>query len=439
MFRFVDLFAGLGGFHVALESLGGTCVFASELDDKLRSLYELNFSILPHGDIRLVDVGAIPKHDVLCAGFPCQSFSKAGSQEGLDCTRNGDLVKFVRAIIEAKEPRVFMLENVPNLLKHAGGKTWRSLHEQFSKDYEVTFEILSPAQFGIPQVRERMFIVGARRDCGGLGMFSFPEPTGETPDLRKILDKKPGEARELSESLVKVIDVWNKFVKAFPVERDLPSFPIWAMEFGATYPTTGLPPMERTLREMRQYRGSFGKPLSKVKTFDELATLLPHHAMGDEPFPQWKQAFIRQNRELWAENQTWILPILEEIQEFPHSMQKLEWNCKGCDRDLWKHVLQVRASGIRAKRATTAPSLIAMTTTQVPIIAWENRYMTPRECAALQSLETLPNLPATPTRAYKALGNAVNARLVRMVAERLLRATDVLCDQDANEGLVQVA
>src|SRR5437867_4038501 len=125
--RFADIFSGLGGFHSALSRLGHTCIFACEIDEDLRNLYKKNFGMEPDGDIRKVKVKEIPAHDILCAGFPCQPFSKAGDQEGLDCPTSGDLIEYAIKIIRYHKPAYFILENVSNLLKHAEGKTWKSI------------------------------------------------------------------------------------------------------------------------------------------------------------------------------------------------------------------------------------------------------------------------------------------------------------------------
>ena len=149
--------------------------------------------------------------------------------------------------------------------------------------------------------------------------------------------------------------------------------------------------------------------------------LLPSYArVPQDRFPKWKVDFIRQNRSLYERHQRWLDGWMPDVLGFPPSQQKLEWNCKGEARSIWRHVVQFRASGVRIKRPTTAPSLIAMTTTQVPIVAWERRYMTPRECARLQSMEELAALPPSPRKAYLALGKAVNVRLVELIASGLL-------------------
>lgn len=158
--RFIDLFAGLGGFHLALSNLGHKCVFASELDADLASLYEKNFRLKPDGDIRQVSLRDIPAHDVLCAGFPCQPFSKAGEQRGLECLQWGDLIDYVIAILRHQKPEFFIIENVPNLVRHNDGKTWADIkHRLEAAGYKIDDHNLSPHMFGIPQIRERAFIV----------------------------------------------------------------------------------------------------------------------------------------------------------------------------------------------------------------------------------------------------------------------------------------
>ena len=122
--KLIDLFAGLGGFHIALNRLGHECVFASELDEGLADLYERNFDLRPLGDIKKIDPASIPKHDILCAGSPCQPFSKAGQQEGLDHPKWGDLFEYVVKIIKYHKPKYILLENVPNLKVHNDGETW---------------------------------------------------------------------------------------------------------------------------------------------------------------------------------------------------------------------------------------------------------------------------------------------------------------------------
>lgn len=420
-FRFIDLFAGLGGFHVALNKLGGTCVFAAEWQTHLQDLYFENFGLKPHGDIRDVMAASVPDHDLLCAGFPCQPFSKAGEQLGFECTRQGDLFFNVAAIVKAKTPRYFILENVPNLLQHDGGRSFERIKGiLIGLGYEVDARRLSPHQFGIPQIRERVYIVGSH---AGLDGFSWPEPTNRPTSIESVLERQPPDAKALSPQVEKCLEVWDDFLRRSPTSVELPSFPIWSMEFGADYPYADGTPFavlsEKGTRGLTRFRGSHGVALKHLCPDDRWAAL-PSHARTEQlEFPKWKQDFIRRNREFYESNRKWIVPWLSKVLPFPSSLQKFEWNIKGGERDIWRYVIQFRASGVRIKRPTTAPSLIAMTDTQVPIIGWEKRYMTPKECAALQSLGDLV-LPHSRTRAFEALGNAVNANVVRGIASNLI-------------------
>ncbi|HMO14910.1 MAG TPA: DNA (cytosine-5-)-methyltransferase [Pirellulaceae bacterium] len=420
--KFADLFAGLGGFHLALQKLGHRCVFACEIDDDLARLYQSNFSIKPCGDLRQIVENRIPKHDVLCAGFPCQPFSKAGEQKGTNCRIWGDLFSgHVLRVIRHHHPKFLLMENVANLERHDAGRTWLKMKKQLEAEgYFVKTAVLSPHKLGVPQIRERLYIVAS---LDGLDGFRWPQTTELDCDITSVLDVNPSDAKPLSPQVMSCLETWQRFLRAAPKSIHLPSFPIWTMEFGATYPFTKYNSLrDISVKSLRNYKGSFGQSLNCLEREDVLARL-PSYARGSGlVFPKWKQDFIRQNREFFESNKRWIKPLLAEIRGYPSSLQKFEWNCQGEERNIWKYVIQFRASGVRVKRPTTAPSLVAMTTTQVPIIAWEKRYMTQRECSRLQCMGEI-ELPSIPSKAYKALGNAVNAEVVRQIAYSLIGST----------------
>ena len=319
---------------------------------------------------------------------------------------------------------------MPNILYHDGGRTKDAIIEMLEElEYAVKVAHFSPHEFGIPQVRDRAYFVGS---LDGLDGFEWPEKHKDPTSITRVLRDDVSPNREIPDQTLEAIDMWGDFLRRSPNWVKLPSFPIWAMEFGATYPyEDDTPPAAWDRR--RKYglsglhvRGNFGAELDGLP-IDEQYELIPSHSrrQDDYEFPRWKRTFIRQNREFHRENKEWIDPWVADWRpwELPSSFQKMEWNAQGERRDIDDFVLQVRASGIRVKRPTTAPSLIAFTQTQVPILganlAGGRRYMTPQECAKLQSLDKIA-LPDSDLHAYKALGNAVNANVVKAIAAPLL-------------------
>lgn len=172
-YKFIDLFCGIGGFHIALSSFGAECVFASDVDEKARKVYETNYGIEPKGDITKIKNKGIPAHDILCAGFPCQPFSISGKQNGFEHP-SGKLFYQIIRIARYHKPRVILLENVKNLSAHDDGKTITEIRKQLNKiGYDVYDYVLVASDFGIPQARERLYIVALKKSLK-IKKFTFP-------------------------------------------------------------------------------------------------------------------------------------------------------------------------------------------------------------------------------------------------------------------------
>ena len=183
-FRFIDLFAGIGGMRIPFERLGGECVFSSEWDEHAQRTYYHNFGEIPKGDITEIDERDIPDHDILLAGFPCQPFSIIGEKQGFADTR-GTLFFDIERILAKKKPRAFLLENVKQLASHDGGKTFAVIQSRLlNLGYTIYYEILNALDFGLPQKRERVFIAGFREPIA----FAFPRGNGKYKSLSEILE-----------------------------------------------------------------------------------------------------------------------------------------------------------------------------------------------------------------------------------------------------------
>jgi DNA (cytosine-5)-methyltransferase 1 len=195
-FRFIDLFAGIGGIRLAFEHVGGECVFSSEWDESACDTYEANFGRRPAGDITKIDERTLPDFDVLLAGFPCQPFSIIGKKRGFKDETQGTLFFDIERILSEKEPPAFLLENVKNLTTHDGGRTFRVIQEHLKAlGYHLHFKVLNSLDYGVPQKRERLVIVGFKEDLD----FTFPDPVPKSQRITLAELLEPDE--EISPSL----------------------------------------------------------------------------------------------------------------------------------------------------------------------------------------------------------------------------------------------
>jgi DNA (cytosine-5)-methyltransferase 1 len=440
-FTFVDLFSGIGGFHHALSQLGGRCVLASEIDDDARKVYENSFPRLNGHTYEFVKnirtltrddpddsktlkspkriAALVPDHDLLCGGFPCQPFSKSGEQRGWRDKTRGTLFHDIIQIVEAKRPKYVFLENVRNIAGPRHADTWNVVLSSIRDlGYLVPEEplifsphLLPPTMGGAPQVRERVFILAARKDVGGetlsqIQLFNqrlrrkiFWNP--ESWRISSFIDAdetiKNLKDYQISETEDTYLKAWNFFVKKIETDR-LPGFPLWAFAF------THRPEIRKNM-------------------------------------PEWEVSFRKRNSLFYNDHKQFIDDWLDRkwgrskltVRDFPISRQKFEWQAasyhrRKVDRRLDDLVLQFRPSGIRVKPPTYLPALVAITQTSIigpklrSITSRGYRKLTPKEAARLQSLPeaVYSDSVVADGAAYKQLGNAVNVGIVKIVAQLLL-------------------
>lgn len=394
-FTFLDLFAGIGGFHIALTALGGRCVLAAEIDEECQGIYRQAFpETRIEGDVRELTRAPrrIPDHDVLCAGFPCQPFSKSGTQLGTRDRTRGTLFFEIMEIVRAKQPRFVLLENVRNLAGPRHRDAWLTVIESLrDAGYGVADEplifsphLLAPQLGGAPQIRDRVFILAERGRPSPAAPLVPYAPVGRwspkrwriedylTPD-ECIPNLKQYQLREVESQW---LAAWQDFLEQLN-SAELPGFPIWVDAF------------QRRLR-------------------------IP------DDTPKWKANFLAKNSALYARHHRWIDAWIRtyKVASFPPSRRKFEWQARGHLPDLSQLVIHFRPSGIRVKPPTYLPALVAIT--QTSIIGSRRRRITPREAARLQSFPEDFQLHPIDATAYRQLGNAVNAGVVKYLASALL-------------------
>ena len=198
-FKYIDLFAGIGGIRMPFQNLGGKCVFSSEIDKYAAQTYEANYGEKPSGDITQINAESIPNFDILLAGFPCQAFSIAGKRKGFEDTR-GTMFFEVERILEEKKPKSFLLENVKGLTNHDHGRTFKIMLDILENKlgYKVYYKVLNAKNFGLPQNRERIMIVGFKNHNID---FKFPEEINKETKVGDILIDNPDSKYTISDKI----------------------------------------------------------------------------------------------------------------------------------------------------------------------------------------------------------------------------------------------
>jgi len=383
--KFIDLFCGIGGFHQALVRLNGTCVFACDIDEQCRKTYEKNYNLKPEKDITGVNISSIPDFDVLCAGFPCQSFSNSGKKKGFDDKR-GKLFESILDIALQKKPSFMFLENVKHIKKIDNGKIFKHILDRINETgYYVTTTELSPHQLGVPQQRERVVFICIRNDLYKKEIdLNFQIPTIPI-NLDAIFEKDTTktEKYKISKEEEEILTVWDKMINKFNIDENL-SPTILCNEFQKEY-------TEEQMKEL----------------------------------PSWKQEYITKNKPIYQKYKifwdSWLIDH-KKILTKKEIYGKLEWQAgkKKENDSIFNHFIQLRQSGIRVKKGKYFPTLVAIV--QTPIYAKEKRYITPRECARLQSFPDSFILNENDKIAYKQFGNAVNVEVVHFVMSNTLKA-----------------
>jgi len=385
--NFIDLFSGIGGFHTALNRLGHKCVLACDIDKKCREIYKKNYGIEPVDDIRKINEKTMPNFDILCAGFPCQSFSNAGKKQAFEDKVRGTLFFDIIRLAKEKQPKFMFLENVKHIKNVDEGNVFNTILGALDEigyhieEEKSVFE-LSPHDLGIPQDRKRIIFVCIRKDIYNPDkVIDLGLEENVTINFDNIIEKDVDPKYKVKSDIVTLFDTWDKMVRQMePGQKMSPT--ILCNEFHSNY------------------------------TEEEFENL-----------PKWKQDYITKNKPIYQKYKQLWDSWYEEHKDILKKKEvngKLEWQAGPLKENdsIWNHFIQLRQSGIRVKKSKFFPTLVAIV--QTPIYGKEKRYITPRECARLQSFPDSFILPESDNVAYKQFGNAVNVEVVYRVMSKTL-------------------
>ena len=385
---FIDLFCGIGGFHQALKKLGAQCILACDIDKDCRQVYFENYGIKPVEDVKKIIPEELPDFDILTGGFPCQAFSNGGKKKCFEDSR-GLLFDEIIRIAKVKKPKFMFLENVKHILKVSDGEVINYIKEKIdSLGYNLTLFQLSPHNYGIPQQRERIYFVCVNRELivpnvTKCAIVLNPTIDPKTIDFAKFINSENVSSKYyINSSILETLEAWDEIIKQITP----------------------------------------GEKLSPTLMIND--AFINYSEDQLKLFPAWKRDYIKKNRPLVEKYRTILEPWYEKHKVLLKQREiygKLEWQTGPVTKNesIFNHLIQIRQSGIRVKKCKYFPTLVAIS--QIPIYGKEKRYITPRECARLQSFPEDFKLAVDDKKSYKQLGNSVNVENVYNVISSTLK------------------
>lgn len=409
-FKFIDLFCGIGGFHQALTNIGCECVFACDIDKYCRDTYYKNYGLKPKKDITEIKIEDIPPFDILCAGFPCQPFSKAGFQKGFDDEDRGNLFFYICDIVKKHKPAYMILENVRNLLTHDKGNTWKVIRENINELGYYTYDeplILNVLHFNVPQNRERVVILCKRKDLGKLPKKPFIKKIDKNKlkcSIKDIINTDEDHSKYIINNKLKTTEkIWNNFINILKDNNiKIPKFPIWTDWWDSDGENT-----------------TITKTSIKLTDEENKKIIIERQIMFYKKYKNW----IDKNRDFYETNIDILKPWLYKSRInklWIGAVRKLEWQAGELDKESSMNnvIWTARGSGIRVKKLNYVPTLVAMS--MIPIYGPESRILTPKELCRLQSFNDDFIFSDNDKIIYKQIGNAVNVKMIERCAEFLL-------------------